>query len=278
MAGDPSHAAAKGPAVLTAALAEAGCQVAAHCVSVPPFDGDVLAASIAVGRRVAERARQAAARGYRPIALAGSCDVAPGMLAGIRDDRAGVVWIDAHADFNTPQSSISGFWPGMTLAVIVGDCGEDVWSALDWRPVAPERVALFGTRSLSPAEEARRLERSAVLAVPWEDGFARGDVDLVLDRLAAKVERVYVHLDLDALDPGIGSGVVDPPVPGGLSARQLADLLGRVCERFAVVGATVATYTPSKDDGSTRRVAVAAIRRLIGCNRPGARVTEARDA
>jgi arginase family enzyme len=63
--------------------------------------------------------------------------------------------------------------------------------------------------------------------------------------------------------------VVDPPVPGGLSAPQLADPLGRVCERFAVVGATIATYTPWKDDGSTRRVAVAAIRALVG-----ARATE----
>jgi arginase len=273
MAGDPSHPAAEGPALLTAALAEAGCHVATRRVSMSPFDGDVRAASVEVNRRVADSARKAAAGGHRPIALAGSCDIAPGLLAGLRDDRAGVVWIDAHADFNTPESSISGFWPGMTLAVIVGDCGGEVWSALGWRRVDPERVALFGVRSLSPAEEARRLERSAIRVVPWQGGLPGRDVEPVLDRLAGNADRVYVHLDLDALDPSVGSGVVDPPVPGGLSARQLADLLARVCERFAVVGATVATYTPSKDDGSTLRVAVAAIRRLMGCNGPGARVT-----
>jgi arginase len=148
----------------------------------------------------------------------------------------------------------------MTLAVVVGDCGEDVWAALGGRPVPAERVALLGVRSLSPAEEERRVERSGMRVVRWRDGEPAGDPAAALDGLG--VERVYVHLDLDALDPSVGSGVADPPVPGGLSARQLAELLDGVCERFAVAGATIATYTPSRDDGSTLRVAVAAARRL----------------
>jgi len=263
MAGDPSHPAAEGPAALTAALGETGSRLAARRVSVPPFAGDARAASIVVGRRVARCVGEIVADGHRPIALTGSCDVVPAVLAGIRDGRAGVVWIDAHADFNTPGSSISGFWPGMTLAVVVGDCCEEVWRALGWRAVEPQRVALFGTRSLSPAEEARRLESSAVQVVRWQGGLAQDDVEIALDRLAEDIERVYVHLDLDALDPAVGLGVADPPVPGGVSAGQLAELLDQVCERFAVVGTTVATYVPSRDDGSTLPVAVAAIRRLI---------------
>jgi arginase family enzyme len=73
-----------------------------------------------------------------------------------------------------------------------------------------------------------------------------------------------VHLDLDALDPEVGSGVVDPPVPGGLSAAQLDDLLGLVHERFQIAAATIATYTPAKDDGGTLAAAVAAAERLLG--------------
>jgi arginase len=264
MAGDPSHAAAGGPAVLSAALADAGCRLASRRVSVlRPFPGDVRAASIAVCRQVAEQARAIVADAIQPVVLAGSCDVAPGVLAGARDPGCGVVWIDAHADFNTPSSSASGFWPGMTLAVVAGDCGEEVWSALEWQPVVPERIALFGVRSLSPPEEARRLERSPIHVVRWRDGVAQGDVEAALDRLAEGVEGVYVHLDLDALDPAVGRGVVDPPVPGGLSPEQLAELLDHVRARFAVLATTIATYTPSNDDGSTLPIAIAAIRRLI---------------
>jgi arginase len=266
MAGDPTHAAADGPAVVSAALAEMGSRLAVRRVAVPPLRGDSRAASIELGCRVGELVRESVARGDVPLVLAGSCDVAPGVLAGIRDASVGVVWIDAHGDFNTPESSVSGFWPGMTLAVVVGDCGQDVWSKLNWRPVAPQRVALVGVRSLSPAQEARRLQQSAVRVVRWRDGLPEADLDTALDRLRAGVEGVYVHLDLDALDPAIGSGVVDPPVPGGLSEQQLVELLGKLGDRFAVLAATIATYTPSKDNGSTLSAACTAIRALISDN------------
>jgi arginase len=266
MAGDPAHASADGPAALTAALAAAGHRLEVRRVSVPPLAGDVEEDSVEVGRRTARHVRSIVLEGRLPLVLAGSCDVAPGVLAGIRDAACGVVWIDAHADFNTPSSSVSGFWPGMTLAVVVGDCGDAVWSALDWHPVAPERVALLGIRSLSPAAEARRLEHSPLHVVRWHEGVPRGSVPTALDRLAGEVGRVYVHLDLDALDPSIGSGVVDPPVPGGMSAEELYAVLDHVLERFTIAGATLATYTPSNDDGATLPVAVGAMERLLAAD------------
>jgi arginase len=270
MAGEPTHPAAAGPATITAALERSGYRLPLHRVSVRPFEGsDARAASIEVGGQVKELARAIVAGGDVPVALAGSCDVAPAMLAGIQHTSVGVVWIDAHADFNTPQSSASGFWPGMTLAVVVGDCGEEVWSALGWRAVAPERVLLMGVRSLSPAQEARRLQESSMLVVRWQDGLPQEDVETSLDRLSDRAEQVYVHLDLDALDPSVGAGVVDPPVAGGLSGQQLGELLSKVRERFAVVGATIATYTPANDQGSTLAVVIDAIRRLLGNPREG---------
>jgi arginase family enzyme len=69
---------------------------------------------------------------------------------------------------------------------------------------------------------------------------------------------------LDALDPSIGAGVVDPPVPDGLSEAQLLRLIDELRERFTVVGATIATYTPANDQGKTLPVAVAAVGALVG--------------
>jgi arginase len=263
MAGDPSHPAAAGPAALTAALADAGHEAPVRRVAVPAFGGDVRAASMEVGRSTAEHVRAAVSDSALPLVLAGSCDVATAVLAGLGDTEAGVVWIDAHADFNTPSSSASGFWPGMALAAVVGDCGDDMRSALGSTPVPQHRVALVGVRSLSPEAEAERLRASAMHVVPWSEGGPRGSVEAALTALSKRAERVYVHLDLDALDPAIGAGVVDPPVPGGLSEPQLLDLLGAVRDRFEVAGATIATYTPASDDGATLPVAVAAAARLV---------------
>jgi arginase family enzyme len=102
-----------------------------------------------------------------------------------------------------------------------------------------------------------------VEVVGWREGQPDGDVDHTLDRLGGRVERVYVHLDLDALDPAIGSGVADSPVPGGLSEQQLVELVGKVGDRFTVVAATIATYTPSRDNGPTLSAACKAVRVLI---------------
>jgi arginase family enzyme len=98
--------------------------------------------------------------------------------------------------------------------------------------------------------------------VAWRAGTPEPDPAWALDALGGGIAGVYVHLDLDALDPDVGQGVVDPPVPGGLSPRQLHGLIDAVRDRWTIFAATIATYTPSKDDGSTLRVAVSAAKRL----------------
>jgi len=257
MAGDPAHPAADGPRALTAGLAARGLEPSAV------LRAGVAGPSIEVAAASAACVREAVAAGMLPLVVAGSCDVAPAVLAGIRDPGIGVVWIDAHADFNTPSSSASGFWPGMTLAVVVGDCGEELWSRLDWAAVPQDAVALLGVRSLSPDAEAERLRASALHVVPWRDGAPERPVEEALDALAARAARVYVHLDLDALDPVVGTGIVDPPVPGGLTADQLREALIAVRERFEVAAATIATYTPSRDDGRTLAAALDAAELLL---------------
>jgi arginase len=201
--------------------------------------------------------------GDAPLVLAGSCDVAQAVLAGLADERCGVIWVDAHADFNTPSSSQSGFWPGMALAVVAGDCGEQARATLGASIVPESNIALIGVRSLSPAAEAERLTASELHVVAWRNGQPTQSVTVALDRLARHVDRVYLHLDLDALDPSVGRGVVDPPVPGGLTAGQLIDVFDAVARRFRIAAMTIATYVPTNDDGRTLPIAVTAAQAFL---------------
>jgi arginase family enzyme len=122
--------------------------------------------------------------------------------------------VAAPPDFNTPQSSASGFFPGMSLAVVTGHCHQRLWASLGDRPPIPEELAvLAGVRSLSPPAEARRLSESAVRVVGWKDGMPDGDLATALDELAGQADAVYLHIDNDAFDPQIAPGVVDEPVP-----------------------------------------------------------------
>ena len=255
MAGDAAHPVSQAPARYARAgaervLAVKGALAGVHRVDARPLagGGDMAAAPAAVNQALQQVVRQAVTAGLLPVVLAGSCDAAIGVVAGLAPGRCGVVWADAHADFNTPQSSASGFFPGMSLAIVTGHCHQQLWASLGGRPPIPEElVVLAGVRSLSPAGEARRLADSAIHAVPWNNGRPDGDLAAALDELANQADQVYLHIDNDAFDPQAAPGVVDEPVPGGLSLAQMEDLIHAVTARLPIAAATIATYTPAND-------------------------------
>jgi arginase len=271
MAGDATHPVAAAPGRYAQAgaqslLAGKGVTATQRRVQVQSGVGaGVASASLAVnhGVRLAVQAALGAAR--LPIVLAGSCDAAIGVVAGLGGGRCGIVWIDAHADFNTPASSASGFFPGMSLAVVTGHCCRDLLASLGGRPPVPEQlVVLAGVRSLSPPAEARRLQRSAIRAIPWKQGRPQGDIVAELDRLAGRVDEVYLHIDNDAFDPQTAPGIVDEPVPGGLSLAQMEDIVHAVTARLPIAAATIATYTPARDQQDRTLLADLRIIELLG--------------
>jgi arginase len=254
MAGDATHSVAQAPGCYARAGAErllAGKGVLASVDRIdirPPASSDATARSAAVNRALRSTVRQALTAGRLPVVLAGSCDAAIGVAAALDPGRCGAVWVDAHADFNTPRSSASGFFPGMSLAVVTGGCHQQLWASLNGRPpIGEDLVVLAGVRSLSPAAEAHRLAGSAIHAVLWKHGKPGGDLAAALDQLASRADRVYLHIDNDAFDPQVAPGVVDEPVPGGLSLAQMEDLIHAVATRLPVAAATIATYTPAND-------------------------------
>jgi arginase len=195
--------------------------------------------------RVAVQA--AISTGRLPLVLAGSCDAAIGVVAGLGRGRCGVIWIDAHADFNTPASSASGFspacrWP-WSPATATGSCGHR------WMAARRSRTnwSCWPGCEASPPAEARRLQHSAIHAIPWRQGRPQGDLVAVMEQLAGQVDEVYLHIDNDAFDPHTAPGIVDEPVPGGLSLAQMEALIGAVTARLPIAAATIATYTPARD-------------------------------
>lgn len=256
-AGDEHAGSSDGPRRLLEAgaadvLSRRGSTVEVRTIErAAPFR-DTAVSAADVNRQLAEAVREATSADELPIVLAGSCDAALGVVAGFEHSRCGVVWLDAHADFNTPESTASGFFAGMSLAVIVGHCYRDYWAQIgDSTPIDERLVALFGVRDLSPAQERDRLDRSAINVVGWTEGRAGGDVEATLDELRRRVTDAYLHIDFDAFAPEVAPGVADDPVPGGLSAEDAEAIIRATTERFRVRAVTLATYTPERDPNDT---------------------------
>lgn len=237
MVGNESHPAAAGPALVAARVRAARTVVVSRD---EPFRDSVYASRL-VNRQLAGAVQEARERGELPVAVAGSCDASLGIVGGFPHDRTGVVWIDAHGDFNTPESSTSGFFGGMPVAVLTGECYRPVWGEIgDATPIPEERIVLVGIRDLSPEAERERLEASAVEVVP-----PGGDIEAALERLLERADDVYLHIDLDGIDPELAPGIGDPPVPGGVTLEELERVIGALDGRIAA--AAITTFVPERD-------------------------------
>lgn len=225
-----------------------------------PFRTEV-ATTFELHAALAHRVAATAAQGRIPLVLSGNCGAALGTVAGLALAGAadvGVVWLDAHGEFNTPDTTTSGFLDGMGLATMTGHAWRALAAAVPgFRVLSAERLLLVGTRDLDPAE-AELLRRSRV-GVADAERIRRDGVERVLgpalDALAAHVRRVYLHLDVDVLDPTGGRGNAFAS-PGGLSADDVLATVAAVRRRFAVAAAGIASYDPAGDaDGRVARLA-----------------------
>lgn len=275
MVGDEHHGASKGPqryvqAGVERLLAARGVAVTVERIERGKPFRDSATASLAVNKQLEPIVRQAIAAGQLPLVVAGSCDVSMGMLSGFDHARCGVVWIDAHGDFNTPESTISGFFAGMSLAMITGHCYQNLWAQIgNSAPISEAATLMLGVRDLDLAER-ERLERSAIQVVNWHEGKPQADVLASLDELAKRVQEVYLHVDMDALDPQVAPGIVDHPVPGGLSLQDMEEAIRAVAARLRIRAAALTTYNPDLDqDEKTLRAGLRIIELLAECTGDG---------
>src|SRR5919109_5423690 len=213
-AGDDRHGSSRWPRRLIDAravdlLRGHGLAVTVECIDRGAPFRDPPSSSAAVNKQLAAVVARANDNGALPLVLTGSCNSCIGVLAGFDHSDCGAVWIDAHADFNTPESSASGFFPGMSLAVVTGHCYRNYWGQIgDNSPLDEAAIAMFGVRDLWPEAERERLESSAIEVVAWRDGKPQGGVHAALDTVATRVPEVYLHIDFDAFAPEVAPGIV----------------------------------------------------------------------
>lgn len=159
--------------------------------------------------------------------------------------KVALVWFDAHPDLNGPSSDGNGAFCGMVLRSILGEGAENLTASPDGA-ISPQRIVLAGTRSIEPAESQYIDEHEITMLRIGDLSEPTALVDAVA---ATGATRVYVHLDLDVLDPGTVLGIGDPQ-PFGIDVPTLVQALRAVVGRFPLAGAGIAMYSPgSPDDG-----------------------------
>jgi len=218
--------------------------------------------------RIAAKVVEESNAGAMPLVLGGDHSVALGTLGGLASlhGKGGVLWIDAHPDINTPETSPTGNVHGMPLAAALGLAGSafesDAWPL---PAVDPRRVALLGLRQTDEGE--RRLLRDAGVRV-----FTMSEIDRIgveramreaLDRVAGP-GFVHVSLDMDALDPDVAPGV-GTPVRGGLTYREAHLALELVAESGLAGSFEVVEVNPILDrENTTASTAVELVASALG--------------
>ncbi|UPV99665.1 arginase [Halorussus gelatinilyticus] len=183
--------------------------------------------------RLADEVADTIDAGQFPLVLGGDHSIAIGTAKGAaRDADLGVVWFDAHGDFNTPKTSPSGNVHGMPLAALlgIGDFADTEWANAP--NIREENVVLVGLRSLDD-DERRAIRESDVTAYTMSDIDERGVTPVVEDALDVATDGtdgIHVSLDMDWLDPKVAPGV-GTPVRGGVNYREAHLALEKVAER-----------------------------------------------
>lgn len=242
-------------------LSAAGHSVRQAMVEVPdatpPHE---LARTAAAQRELARLVHDAVRDGEFPLVLAGNCSTAVGTLAA-RPPGTAVVWFDAHADLNTAATTTTGMVDGMALSMVTGREFAGLTASVDgFTPVNESQIVLVGVRDLDPAEEAL-LGQSPVHRLAADEAPAR--IGATIRQLGQPVPPVYVHLDLDVLDPA-EARANQYGAPRGMSVSALGKTLAAIARTAPVFAVAITAYDPWWDkDGRARQAAVAVLKEIL---------------
>jgi arginase len=223
--------------------------------------------------RLAKIVGEAADAGKMPVVLGGDHSIAIGTLSGMsrhlrrQRKRIGLIWVDAHPDMNTPETSPSGNVHGMPLACIVSMGPRELTHIFNFAPkVAPANVALVGIRDVDQLEKPH-VRESGVRAFTMRDIDERGMRDVMQEAIAiasSGTEGFHISLDMDSIDPHEAPGV-GTPVRGGLSYREAHLAMEMAGDSSKILSMEVVEVNPVLDEANrTAELAVELIMSAMG--------------
>lgn len=199
---------------------------------------------------------EAVIRGDRPVSIAGDCCTTIGVLAGLQ--RAEIdptlIWFDAHGDFNTWETTPSGFLGGMPLAMLVGRGDQQMPNAVGLKPLPEQKVILTDGRDLDPGEKVA-VEGSTINQVPDVRWLPRDDLP---------EGPLYVHFDVDVLNP-VAAPAMNYLAPGGPTESEMEQVFRFLAQTGQVSSVSVSSWNPRMDpDGTSREVCMGLVDILLG--------------
>jgi len=207
--------------------------------------------------QVCEQTYEAMEKNRMPLTLGGDHSIALGSISGVssylkdKNKKLGLIWFDAHADINTPETSPSGNIHGMPLAAIIGKGHKELTSlARDGQAVAPKNIALIGIRSID-ANERRLCKESGIRYFTMREIDERGMQAVMNEAIAVAsdgTDGIHVSFDLDGIDPLYAPGV-STPVTGGLSYRESHLALEMIADTKKILSMDFVELNPMRDHG-----------------------------
>lgn len=224
---------------------------------------------IPMGRRVAGAVATSMQANHFPLVIGGDHSLSVGSIRGAaKHKKLGVIWVDAHADFNTTETTPSGNIHGMPLAALCGLGDSRLVCLWDETPpvIDPRRVAVIGARDLDLGEK-RNLREAGVMVQSMEQIDRIGMVAAIekaVERVGREVDGIYLSFDMDSLDPRHAPGV-GTPVPGGLTFREAHLACEVIAETGKLIGMDIVEVNPILDvQNQTALLAVEFIRSALG--------------
>lgn len=222
---------------------------------------------------LAERVEEAVLSGAFPLVLGGDHSIAIGTLSGLgaaykkQNLRWGALWVDAHGDFNTPESTPSGNIHGMSLAIACGYGHPDLVNLYGkFRKLDPAHVALVGVRDLDSLEKVNMRQAGVTVYTMTEvDRLGMAETARrIVSFFKERVDRLHVSVDMDVMDPMIAPGV-GIPLSGGFSYREVLLLAEELAASGILASAELVEVNPVLDvRNQTARMAVEIAGRLLG--------------